>query len=62
MVGILSKMFIPHKEDNEDEGDLLVVVAALILHKAVDHGDTQGSHRPISFMMNKYRTRANGLP
>ena len=55
-------MFIPHKEDNEDEGDLLVVVAALILHKAVDHGDTQGCHRPISFMMNKYRTRANGLP
>ena len=23
---------------------------------------TQGSHRPISFMRNKYRTRANGLP
>ena len=22
---------------------------------------TQGSHRPISFMMSKYRTRANGL-
>ena len=30
--------------------------------RPVDPGNTQGSHRPISFMRNKHRTRANGLP
>ena len=31
-------------------------------NRRVDPGSIQGSHRPISFMGIKYRTRANDLP
>ena len=31
-------------------------------NRPVGHGSIQGSHRPISFMGMKYRTRANDLP
>ena len=30
-------------------------------NRPVDTDSIQGSHRPISFMTIKYRTRANGL-
>ena len=31
-------------------------------NRLVDPGSIQGSHRPISFMRIKYKTRANDLP
>ena len=41
------------------------IVSAHIMvmeNRPVDAGSIQGSHRPISFMRIKYRTRANDLP
>ena len=31
-------------------------------NRPVDPGSSQGGHRPLSFVRNKYIERANGLP
>ena len=44
------------------EGYIAQVHRMVVENRLVDPGSIQGSHRPISFMGMKYRTRANDLP
>ena len=44
------------------EGYLVPVHRMVMENRQVDPSSIQASHRPISFMRIKYRTRANCLP
>ena len=43
-------------------GYIVSVHRMFMENRPVDPGSIQGSHRPVSFMRIKYRTRANDLP
>ena len=43
------------------EGYIVSVHRMVMENRPVDPGSIQGSHRPISFIMIKHRTRANDL-
>ena len=61
MVNRVPRVCCLHLPGTLYEGDIVSVHRMVMENRPVDPGSIQGSHRPISFIRIKHRTRANDI-